>query len=122
MSLPKALLVTCVIAIVIVGCLFGLCIASLLRRHGIFPRKERPLQTMDPNYPSLQDGATWSQPTTAAPYLAGATVPPPIPAGWQYPQADACAVQGWCPSPHQAPWMPPARSQPYVRYMPQPYT
>ncbi|KAK8763426.1 hypothetical protein V5799_033967 [Amblyomma americanum] len=109
MSVKRVLLVVGVVALIIVSCLVGLYIAALLRRQGIFPRRNRNIQGADPSCPVYPEQC-WPQAAqypTPAPIAYGAPAAMPLTSSWQYPAPSPYAAQqGPASSYPGQPWTP----------------
>lgn len=92
MWMPRALVVVCVVALIIVSCLVGLYVAGILRRRGMFSQRDRNGMGGNIGQPVGYE-LGWQQAPrcpmeTPVTYSCAATAPT-----WQYPAPNAYGAQ-----------------------------
>nr|XP_037287747.1 uncharacterized protein LOC119180719 [Rhipicephalus microplus]XP_037288140.1 uncharacterized protein LOC119181069 [Rhipicephalus microplus] len=120
MWMPRALLVVCVVALIIVSCLVGLYVAGILRRRGMFSQRDPNGPGGNSGYPSgyefgWQQAPRCTTSGTPVAYSCAAATPT-----WQYPAPNAYgAQQGYSGQPWAAqqhsyppPYYPPGTAAP----------
>lgn len=117
MSMPRALVVVCVVALIIVSCLVGLYLAGILRRRGIFPRRDGNVLDASTGYPVVSEHG-WPQAAqyaTGTPVVYSSSAAVPLATTWQYPAPNAYgAQQGYSGQP----WAPQHHGYPTPQYAP----
>ncbi|KAH6941325.1 hypothetical protein HPB50_016300 [Hyalomma asiaticum] len=87
MWMPRALVVVCVIALIIVSCLVGLYVAGILRRRGMLPRGDRNVLGLGTGCPGgYEPGCQQVAIGTPVAYYSAAPT-------WQYPAPNTYGAQ-----------------------------
>ncbi|XP_070381625.1 uncharacterized protein [Dermacentor albipictus] len=117
MGLSRALLVVCVVALIIVSCLVGLYVAGILRRRGIWPRRNGNVPGANTGYPGVSEPG-WPQAAqyaTGTPVVYSSCAAVPLATTRQYPAPNAYgAPQGYSGQP----WTPQHQGYPTPQYAP----